>query len=700
MASIIASNALHNHLIPSSYVESVYLYNSHIDLILSTRNGEQSSLDLFYDKDITSYLYDTDYLLADMGKPITHSVTFNGQERNVYSYILFEMNKEKTKVINALVINIKVDVLIKSIQDISSQDTLGFEFLVLDSKGNVTAKSPDINSELISHITNKFSKWIEDDLATKLIKVKTIYADTYLALINNENKNGWHLIGLVPRDIVFKDITYATVLSILILILTLFACAFVCLYLAKKLHSPIKAITNIVKGENVEKEIFEREIIETTNTTEFKFLASVFSTMKEQNLQFEKFKNETDYPLRKLYLSDVICGVNTLSTEKVNELGIKYMIASQLCLCILKIDDYKTFLVSNNQRERWALRYTIISISKNILAASFQCEVFNIEPDRFVVIINCKKENNYKHFTQNLECLILNLQKQIHELLDLSLTIAYSNFFKGIENLSDIYNSVDNLIKQKIIYGNGRIINTEMVEDNICKDFNYPILEEEKLVEEILSGELEDAITIYNNISNELHKYNYDEIISYFIHLSYIIYSTSSRKYPPVKENLTSMFKSLMINITDCEILDDINNSLTEFIVSICEKISFIRETQVSQTAEIVVSKVISIIENNFTDKELCLNTIADEVGLSPTYVGYLFKTVEDKSVAKYISDYRMEKVAHYIKTTRYSTAKILELVGIEKSNYFYTIFKDYFGMPLGKYRLTVANLDNTASEQ
>jgi len=147
--------------------------------------------------------------------------------------------------------------------------------------------------------------------------------------------------------------------------------------------------------------------------------------------------------------------------------------------------------------------------------------------------------------------------------------------------------------------------------------------------------------------------------------------------------------------MSDYEVLSDINDAFINLINSICDKISRIKETQTFQTAEIVAAKVISIIEENFHKKDPCLNTIADEIGLSPSYVGYLFKSVVGKSVAKYISDYRMEKVAYYLKTTRYPVTKIVEMVGLEKSNYFYTTFKKYFGVPLGKYKLTVSRLDN-----
>lgn len=65
-----------------------------------------------------------------------------------------------------------------------------------------------------------------------------------------------------------------------------------------------------------------------------------------------------------------------------------------------------------------------------------------------------------------------------------------------------------------------------------------------------------------------------------------------------------------------------------------------------------------------------------------------MFKTATGKSVAQYILDYRMEKLAAYLDDGNQPLHVILEKVGIEKSNYFYTQFKKHFGMSLGEYRL------------
>ena len=62
------------------------------------------------------------------------------------------------------------------------------------------------------------------------------------------------------------------------------------------------------------------------------------------------------------------------------------------------------------------------------------------------------------------------------------------------------------------------------------------------------------------------------------------------------------------------------------------------------------------------------------------------------KSVAQYILDLRMEKLAYYLQNTDLPLTEILDKIGMEKNNYFYTRFKKYFGMSLGEYRQQFQN--------
>lgn len=72
------------------------------------------------------------------------------------------------------------------------------------------------------------------------------------------------------------------------------------------------------------------------------------------------------------------------------------------------------------------------------------------------------------------------------------------------------------------------------------------------------------------------------------------------------------------------------------------------------------------------------------------------FKQYTKKSISQYLLEIRMEKLAEYLHTSNLPLNEILGLVGLEKNNYFYTRFKNYFGMSLNEYR---AKLQTAAKE-
>ncbi|MOA47001.1 Arabinose operon regulatory protein [compost metagenome] len=73
---------------------------------------------------------------------------------------------------------------------------------------------------------------------------------------------------------------------------------------------------------------------------------------------------------------------------------------------------------------------------------------------------------------------------------------------------------------------------------------------------------------------------------------------------------------------------------------------------------------------------------------MSPNYVGRLFKTSCGQSIAQYIFDLRMQKLDGYMRNSNMPLSTIIEKVGLERNNYFYTRFKKHFGMSLSEYRL------------
>lgn len=117
------------------------------------------------------------------------------------------------------------------------------------------------------------------------------------------------------------------------------------------------------------------------------------------------------------------------------------------------------------------------------------------------------------------------------------------------------------------------------------------------------------------------------------------------------------------------------------------------KELPENQNASLLIQRILKIIETRYTQNELCLSSIADELGLSAHYVGQVFRSEKKISVARYILDLRIEKIAEQLRQTDRPFAQILESVGLspDQKNYIYTCFKKRFGVTVKTYRTQFA---------
>ena len=336
------------------------------------------------------------------------------------------------------------------------------------------------------------------------------------------------------------------------------------------------------------------------------------------------------------------------------------------------------------------MRFGIVNITEETTSPYLKCDIISQESDKFVLLINCEAETDYKLFQDKLEIVLKRIQENIYNYLSLSISIAYSTFFKGAEHLPSMYNNMKDSLLLRLKYGHGCIITPYMIDDMNTDDFQRPLKKVDQLIEKIMSASYEASLEIYYQISKQLFSYNYNDVISYIMHLVYSIYSIILQKYPSLKDTVTVLLKDILVNLQHAEISNDIDNLMDTFIKDLCQEITILKQSASTHTTDVITQKICEIIERDYANKALCLSSIAEELRLSPNYIGHLFKSTMDQSVAQYIFDLRMDKLVYYLHHTNLSLSRILDKIGIEKNNYFYTRFKKHFGMSLGEYKLTL----------
>ncbi|MDL2293510.1 helix-turn-helix transcriptional regulator [Ruminococcaceae bacterium OttesenSCG-928-D13] len=499
---------------------------------------------------------------------------------------------------------------------------------------------------------------------------------------------GWYILGVTPMQTVFRDVVTASLVATGLVMVVLILSAVLCLHLARRLNSPIQAITRIMrtgKADTAEA---------TVETEEFQYILSVFQSMREQNEKLDRMKRETGYAAKQDYLNALLSESFNLSSdqamEKLHSLNMNYVAQNPLCMCLLKIDNYSDFESKTSQKERWAMRYAIVNIAAEIAEDHVVCETFCSDHDKFVMLVDCHAMESYKDLQERVEAVLRLVQKSIRETLEISLSAAYSTRFTGLEHLPSMYNAMRDSILLKIRYGHGCIIAPHLMDELESDDFRAPSKKESLLIQKVLEGDAEAALGAYADISGPLYQHSYNEIISCQVHLVYTIYSTALEKKPALKADTDFVLQSFLQDIQNAETGDDIDGLMQDFLQRICLKIERLNgETQ--SGGEVVVQRVVEIVQQQYPDPGLCLSSIAEQLRLSPNYIGYLFKSTRQQSISQYIYELRMEKLDDYMRTTKLSLSAILDKVGLEKNNYFYTKFKKHFGMSLGEYKLQLS---------
>lgn len=683
-----AQRAVNDLVRPLSYLDSVYLYNKGLDLVMCTKTGSQSTLDDFYDQTIADQLR-----RIDQGEPVdflpsVHDATYYKVPVSIYSYIVPTYAADGS-LVSAVVINVSTDVLLQSLLGINSEDDSLFLF-VTDSEGTPLVTPNFSNGEIMPELQTLSARAVDSGSSAGSFS-HTIGGERCLISYTNENSNGWYVFGMTTYSNLIGDVALSAFWSLLFFFVLLGICSFAVLRLSRRLNMPIEAITRIARGDSsVQTEGAVQQ------TEEFHSIAAAFSNIREQNSELARYKSATQEMVRAQFLEKLFCGKSSLSQSAVRQqldsFGCSDLADSPLCMCLLCIDDYPRFSQENNPRERHALRFALINLSLEMMREHFRCEMVPHDDDKFILLLRLPAKSDPSH-TAVLEQTLQQIRDFSASRLELSFTSAYSSVFTGLEHLPQVYENLEELLLLRMQHGYGCIFNPHMAEDCLLEDLNISAAAENILVNAVASCNADQAHNQFAAIAQELFRYAYSDIAPYLIHLAYRILSAAKESAFGAKTQVSEEFRNLLAQLTRCELREDFEQCFTQYIDTVIALVQAQKQLPENQNTNILIQRILKIIESDYDQNGLCLSSIADELGLSAHYVGQVFRSEQKISVAKYILDLRIEKIAEQLRETDRPFAQILESVGLaaDQKNYIYTCFKKRFGVTVKNYRMQAA---------
>lgn len=681
---VLTGRELTNQMMTLPYVESIYLYNSSTGCAFSTRAGYQQPLSGFEDSEAADRLMDEEFLRSHSKRPVPSNRDPITNDAKILSYYFPTFYGDRLD--HAIVINVHTSSLTDSIASMKQLTTdMESNFIILDENqkyltGVLENSIPDKEAWKASTREVLLSRGVLD---TAFVKIDDT---SYFQVHTADNTYGWNLLNYIPAQEIFSHVISTTLIGLLLFTCVLCVTFFFCLHFSRRLNTPVETLARFLN----EKKLPPRSQ-DPAAPREFQKILSAVSLLQENNQQLRSLQQKTRYSQTQDYLNSLLLGRDTdapaLAQEKMEHFGLAYLTREKLCMAVIKIDQYQQYLRSHNADELWATRFSVINIVEELVSARLSCNAFSHADDKFVLLMAIPQELDEALLEQELEALFSSIQENLDTYLHFTVSIAYSTFFHGIDSLPVVYANMEKSLLLKIRYGHNCIIDPYQLDDLPDEAFHLSYRGILQLLDRLINGQSENAWSDYQALTEHLFEYDYSEILSTTIHITYSIYERLIEKYPMLKEPLTREIKDFLPNLQAAEVSDDIYVLVRELLETICAMVRKLKQDPSQQNSPVIVEKVMQIIQEKYPDPTLCLNSIADMIGLSANYTGHIFKQHTQKSVAQHILDVRMEEVARYLKTTSLPLDKILEKAGLEKNNYFYTRFKNYFGMSLSEYK-------------
>lgn len=101
-----------------------------------------------------------------------------------------------------------------------------------------------------------------------------------------------------------------------------------------------------------------------------------------------------------------------------------------------------------------------------------------------------------------------------------------------------------------------------------------------------------------------------------------------------------------------------------------------------------ISKKIIAYIAEHYKEADMSVARLADIFSMNISYMGSLFKKVNNQSISQYIMTLRMETSQRLLETNQYKICEIAEMVGYTDAFYYSKRFKKFFGYSPKEYAL------------
>ena len=361
------------------------------------------------------------------------------------------------------------------------------------------------------------------------------------------------------------------------------------------------------------------------------------------------------------------------AADQLSQAGITLPMQCKVYLAILVLDNYRSQVSQKYVRaESMALKYGICNIAQEVLESPV---LTTYEEDaRCVAVIRADDVD--------VENQMRELQEQVKTALEISLSVFLSEQV-SCEQLSAAYESLCGALPYQKLFGPGSIVTKEMLARRELNEYVIPDDQLRSVKKEILSMNMAQALVDLDGILDQMSQSSYKSFQRCLLQLVTALDEALETMQRNNRLEETLYTGVVIYHLGSLESIDDIRRTIEEILRQTEEAVT----QKNSGRTEKLMEQIRETVEQGYANRDFSVNTIADAVGLSPAYVGRVFRRSSGITLVEYILKVRIENSCLLLAQTDMPVSEIVSQVGFGDAPYFYKVFKKVNGCTPAQYR-------------
>ncbi|MFB5662670.1 helix-turn-helix domain-containing protein [Alteribacillus sp. HJP-4] len=458
---------------------------------------------------------------------------------------------------------------------------------------------------------------------------------------------------------------------------TIFIGIIICLLFAYRQSRPITALVQVIREQSDNEKVGKLH-------NEYDFLNSNISSIisKNSNLQ-EQIENQKPL-LKETFCKQLLSGKLNRSKGSIHTVAEQAGISlsgERGYIAILKIQGYGEMVNQEIYEELTAARIIIRKESEELMSHLLMTDLHS---DKLVYIFLGSRPP--EESAENIQELFTALSERLYKNYRMTFKVGIGNFFSELTNISRSYDEAKQTVDYaSLVENNGVYWHKDI--DTESSIFYYPLDYEVRFLKALKDGEAEEAKRTLHDIfveNFEKRTLSPEMTAQLFHELKGTFLRASDQMILNRKENTNQSLDQLW-NIETNDTADRIKHFLHQCIEEFCELVNERKKN--ATTSEVRIIK--QFLHENYSDPNVTIYSIAEQVGRPEKYVSQLFHEQTNEYLSDYLENIRIEEAKHLLATTSKKIAEIADDVGYNSPHSFRRAFKRVAEVTPNQYRNT-----------